>query len=231
MPPAAETAERSKTVGSTTTGLDSRPGLRARNKLEKLVRIRDAAAELFREKGFDATTGREIAERAGVATGTVFLYVRDKRELLFLIFREDAEAILDAAPRELADGVGLVDALMSLFGPLLAFYGREPALARLFVRELFFRRSQEQEEMGALSQRLGEIVFSLVAAARTRGDLRPDVDARFAAGLLLAQYGFWILGWLGVGTVPEDAVKPNLRRALTLTIEGLAPSILDEESR
>jgi AcrR family transcriptional regulator len=198
-------------------------GLRARNKLEKLVRIRDAAAELFREKGFDATTGREIAQRAGVATGTVFLYVRDKRELLFLIFREDAERILDQAARELAaDGV-LVDTLMDLFGPLLEFYAREPQLARLFVRELFFRPSDEQEEMGALSRRLGDVVHALVVSARERGELRHDVEPRFAMSMLLAQYGFWILGWLGAGTVPEASVQPNLRRALRLSIEGLAP--------
>jgi AcrR family transcriptional regulator len=199
------------------------PGLRVRNKRAKLARIRAAAGALFREKGFDATTGREIAERAGVATGTVFLYVRDKRELLFLIFREDAERILDAAPRTLAEGVSLVDALMELFGPLLEFYGREPAMARLFVRELFFRPNEEQEEMGALSRRLGEVVLSLVVAARARDELRADVEPRFATGMLLAQYGFWILGWLGVGTVPEAAVAPNLQRALALTIAGLAP--------
>jgi AcrR family transcriptional regulator len=202
---------------------DARPGLRVRNKLEKLARIRAAAAELFREKGFDATTGREIAERAGVATGTVFLYVRDKRELLFLIFREDAERILDGAPRELAAGVSLVDALMGIFDPLLEFYSREPELARLFVRELFFRPSEEQEEMGALSRRLSEVVHAFVVGAQARGDLRADVASRFATGMLLAHYGFWILGWLGVGTVPKDAVQPNLRRALALSIEGLAP--------
>jgi AcrR family transcriptional regulator len=198
-------------------------GLRRRNKLEKLARIRQAAAALFREKGFDGTTGRQIAERAGVATGTVFLYVRDKRELLFLIFREDAERILDGAPDDIDDDATLVDALMGVFAPLLDFYAREPELARLFVRELFFRPSAEQEEMGALSRRLGETIHSLVAIAANRGDLRADVETRFAAGMLLAQYGFWVLGWLGAGTVPATAVHSGLKRALALTIEGLAP--------
>lgn len=198
-------------------------GLRQRNKLQKLARIRTAAAALFREKGFDATTGREIAARADVATGTVFLYVRDKRELLFLIFREDAEQILDSVPSDIALDSNLVEALMDVFGPLLDFYAREPELARLFVRELFFRPSEEQEEMGALSRRLGEAVHSLVVVAATRGELRRDVETRFVAGMLLAQYGFWILGWLGVGTVPATAVHSSLRRALELAIEGLGP--------
>src|SRR5438477_3914607 len=46
-------------------------GLRERNKLDKLQRIKAAAAALFTKKGFDATTTIEIAERARVGEGTV----------------------------------------------------------------------------------------------------------------------------------------------------------------
>lgn len=212
------------TPGPTPVRRRPRVGLRARNKQEKLARIRGAAAALFREKGFDDTTAREIAERAGVATGTVFLYVRDKRELLFLIFREDAERILVDAPGDLSRHASLVDALMDLFGPLLAFYAREPELARLFVRELFFRPSEAQEQMGALTRRLADAVHGLVAAARARGELRHDVAVSAAAAAVLAHYGFWIQSWLGLGTVPGDAVPQALRRALDLALEGLAPA-------
>ncbi len=48
--------------------------LRESNKLQKLRRIKSAAAALFTEKGFDAATTRDIARRARVAKGTLFLY-------------------------------------------------------------------------------------------------------------------------------------------------------------
>ena len=63
--------------------LASTDGLRARNKLDKLRRIKEAAQSLFIAKGFDDTTMREIAVRAGVGLGTIFLYAKDKRDLLF----------------------------------------------------------------------------------------------------------------------------------------------------
>ena len=47
----------------------------------------EAARELFLAKGFDNTTIREIALRAGVGLGTVFVYAKNKRDLLFLIAR------------------------------------------------------------------------------------------------------------------------------------------------
>ena len=59
--------------------------VRERNRRDKLQRITAAARALFVEKGFDETTTREIARRADVALGTLFLYATDKRDLLFLI--------------------------------------------------------------------------------------------------------------------------------------------------
>ncbi|MGA9083691.1 MAG: helix-turn-helix domain-containing protein, partial [Pseudolabrys sp.] len=72
-------------------------GLRARNKLDKLRRIKDAAQRLFIANGFDDTTMREIAVRAGVGLGTIFLYAKDKRDLLFLTINEPLEHITQQA--------------------------------------------------------------------------------------------------------------------------------------
>jgi AcrR family transcriptional regulator len=73
-----------------------------------------AAVELFTEKGFDATTVAEIAERAGVTRSTFFRYFPDKRELLVagqetlsgLMAEGIASAPADAGPLE-AVAVGL----------------------------------------------------------------------------------------------------------------------------
>ena len=53
-------------------------GLRESNKQEKLERITRAARILFTQKGFDGTTTREIAHRARVGAGTLFLYAKDR---------------------------------------------------------------------------------------------------------------------------------------------------------
>jgi len=124
---------------SATADASALPGLRERKKRDKRERIVRAARELFREQGFDATTGRQICERAGIGTGTLFLYVRDKRELLFLIFRPLAERTFARLPDGLAPDEGAVDGWMRLFGAFYRLYGRDPRLARLFLQELFFR--------------------------------------------------------------------------------------------
>src|SRR3954454_16538230 len=60
-------------------------GRRERNKQAKLERITAAASELFAAHGVDDVTTQQIAERADIGTGTLFLYAKTKGELLLLV--------------------------------------------------------------------------------------------------------------------------------------------------
>ena len=60
-------------------------GRRERNKQAKLERITAAARELFAEHGVDDVTTQQIAEKADIGTGTLFLYAKTKGELLLLV--------------------------------------------------------------------------------------------------------------------------------------------------
>ncbi|HTO70531.1 MAG TPA: helix-turn-helix domain-containing protein [Myxococcota bacterium] len=198
------------------------PGLRERNKREKLARIRSAARALFRKRGFEATTAREICERAGIGTGTLFLYVRDKRELLFLTFEEDARRIFAEGRTAAAGERELVGQLMALFGRFIAHYSRDVAHAKELVRELFFRE-HDPDGMGRLTLEFGAHVADLVGQAQARGELRSDVPAAAAANALFAHYAYWVQGWLGAGVLSRDGLEDGLRGALELQLEGLRP--------
>src|ERR1700691_2568688 len=90
-------------------------GLRERNKLDKLRRIKDAATELFMQKGFDDTTTRAIALRAGVGLGTVFIYAPTKRDLLFLIINEELQAVVDRSSGLAQKSRSMLDNLVRIF--------------------------------------------------------------------------------------------------------------------
>lgn len=69
----------------------SAPGRRARNKETTRKRIVAAALELFGRKGFDASTTKEIAKRAGVAEGTVFNYFETKEDIALHFFGREVD--------------------------------------------------------------------------------------------------------------------------------------------
>src|SRR5688572_20229158 len=73
-----------------------RPARRQRRKAARPAELAEAALELFLERGFDATRLEDVAARAGVAKGTVYLYYASKDALFDGVIRQ---AILPAVER------------------------------------------------------------------------------------------------------------------------------------
>ncbi|CAL9396980.1 HTH-type transcriptional regulator BetI [Streptomyces sp. enrichment culture] len=104
-------------------------------------RLYDAAVSLMAEQGFSATTVEEIAERAGVAKGTVYYNFSSKTGLLEALLRHGVgllsasleQAAADAAGR----GGGRPEVLDAMIRAGLVFTDRCPAFAQLYVAELW----------------------------------------------------------------------------------------------
>ena len=205
----------------TVTG--TRPtGRRAANKADKLRRITLAARALFVEKGFDGTTMRDIAARAGVGFGTLFDYAASKRDFLFLLFNPELERILDeSAPA--ADGEPLfIDKLMAYFSGYYALYARDRAISRAVLRELtFFHEGGEAEKFLQHRKRFLDLVIAEVITAMERGELRqgqPEPVAR----VIFAIYAWEIRRWLAADASSVARGLSDLRELLALQIRGFA---------
>ena len=89
-------AERQKKLpkGRKPAGREESPGKRERNKEKTKERILDAALELFREKGLERTTTKEISKKAGIAEGTLFNYFKTKEDLALYFFQKGTEDLI-----------------------------------------------------------------------------------------------------------------------------------------
>src|ERR1051326_5387858 len=74
-------------------------GRRAQNKDSIRKRIVRAALDLFQTKGFDSTTTKAIARKAGIAEGTVFNYFRTKEDIALHFFEQEVDQAI-ASVRE-----------------------------------------------------------------------------------------------------------------------------------
>src|ERR1043166_5416370 len=74
-------------------------GGRAVKKENARGRIVAAALELFQRKGFDSTTTKAIARKAGIAEGTVFNYFRTKEDIALHFFEQEVDQAI-ASVRE-----------------------------------------------------------------------------------------------------------------------------------
>ncbi|MBO0985860.1 TetR/AcrR family transcriptional regulator, partial [Rathayibacter sp. SD072] len=125
-------------------------GRRERNKLEKLERITAAASELFAEHGVDEVTTQQIADRADIGTGTLFLYAKTKGELLLLVQNANYVGALErgrAAAEEIEDPV---DALMALARPIVECNRAQVENGRTYLREMVYGDPEEPRHAEAL---------------------------------------------------------------------------------
>ena len=161
-----------------------------------------AALEVFAEKGFAAAKLDEIAKRAGVSKGTLYLYFQDKAELFRAVIR-DTVAPRVAAVREMADKVELPFAqIVPLFLANFAeMTTRLPvgAVAKIVIGESrnfpdLAKIWHDQVASGALSA-----LESLIRRAQDRGEVRPG-DARLMA--------FSLMGPMLMGVLWRETLQP-----------------------
>ncbi|HEX4266043.1 MAG TPA: TetR/AcrR family transcriptional regulator [Verrucomicrobiae bacterium] len=69
-------------------------GKREKNKERTKERILEAALQLFRDKGLEQTTTKEISRKAGIAEGTLFNYFKTKEDLALYFFQKETEDLI-----------------------------------------------------------------------------------------------------------------------------------------
>jgi len=124
---------------------------RRQQKLHRQEAILSAAFEVFAANGFEAARLDEVAQRAGVAKGTIYLYFRDKEELFQAMVRNLIPKRLDVLVQDLSGPPeAMVHALLdqvyanvvrnprvkAIVRMLVAESGRFPQLAEIYFREI-----------------------------------------------------------------------------------------------
>lgn len=101
--------------------------VKARKVIDKRAAIIDAAVTLFAHKGFYGTTVPEIAEKAGVATGSIYLYFPTKEALVNAALVERKQGMFDAFTAAANGGGDLETRFRRVWRALVAYAIAHPA--------------------------------------------------------------------------------------------------------
>ncbi|MET9565352.1 TetR/AcrR family transcriptional regulator [Streptomyces tauricus] len=126
-------------------------GRRERNKQEKLDRIIAAASELFAEHGVDEVTTQQIADKADIGTGTLFLYAKTKGELLLLVQNAKYAEALEQGRADAEAVPGVLDAVLAIVRPIVACNRIQIDNGRTYLREMVFGDPEEPRHSEALA--------------------------------------------------------------------------------
>ncbi|MHA7178200.1 TetR/AcrR family transcriptional regulator [Arthrobacter sp. Sr24] len=154
-------------------------GRRERNKQQKLERIMAAACELFAQHGVDDVTTQQIADKADIGAGTLFLYVKSKGELLLMVQNSTyAQALLRGQKN--ADGLPhTIDAVMAIVRAVVECNRTQIDNGRTYLREMVFGDHEEPHHREALG--LNAQTESAIAALLQRDGKLGARDAALLA--------------------------------------------------
>jgi len=175
-----------------------------------------AATQLFAEQGFFRTTIKDIAKKAGFSSGLVYLYVREKEDVLLLVLLQVMEAYAREIPAAMA---GETDPLARLIRAVEAYcrvVDRHRAATRLAYRST---RSLSPERRLLIQSRetdTNDIISAAIVDCMKAGLVRPvDVDVLTYQVVLLA-HGWALKGWhFKPRTSLDDYIAANLDILLT----------------
>ena len=187
---------------------------REQKKREKRARIRQAALELFRRKGFTATTVEEITIAAHVAKGTFFNYFPTKEAIILDLGEQElGRTTMRAAP----EATSALDRLRVLLQALAEGLENDRHLVAQAMQEAMRLPDLYASERSPFSLRA--MLTLLIAQGQRRGEFRrvppAETIAQALDALCYQQIYFWAVA-------PEPtALAPRLTRALDLLVNGI----------
>lgn len=151
------------------------------NHTEELVK--QAALQLFAEKGFDGTGIRDIASKAGVTTATLYHYMGAKDDLLIQIIREGMQVLIADGVEALRDaGDGPAERLAALVRAHVHYHARNPQLAQVIDTQFSALSGQRREEALSLRDQYDKLWAEVLKRGLESGEfhLSDKALARFA---------------------------------------------------
>ncbi len=191
-------------------------------KLRRRTEIIRAAVQVFAERGYFAARMREVAERAGVADGTLYLYFAGKEDLLVSILEEYAEAFMIRARRDIEQFSDPRDKLRAVVERHLTSFESDRALAFVFQIELrhtrrFLRRVAKGKVASYLEAPAGRRHRWRRVRCRSGPTCRPRSEHGSIFGALDETVTAWVLA------ARPGRLAPQAEPILRLILQGLHP--------
>lgn len=207
----------------TTTSVKPRATQRAEDTRRKIY---EAAMTLFREKGFEETTMRDIAAKAGVALGGAYYYFSSKDAIVLAFYREMQERSNEPVLAALGGHKKLKDRIRNVIDQRLKLL--EPN--RKFCAALFRHAPDSADPLSPFSEesraiREAAIEHMRIAVEASDAKVPADLQPRLPYLLWLYQMAL-IMFWLYDRSPEQERTQKLMDKSLTLLVNLLRISSL-----
>ncbi len=171
----------------------------ATNRIEKnnkYHQILEAAVKVFARQGFHQSTVAQIAKEAGVADGTIYLYFKNKDDILVQFFRFRTQQVFESF-REAVDGAETsTDKLRNLVRRHLAEFQRDRDGAVVYQVETHQNSRLAEAQIREMSKMYRDLISEIIEQGQQEGAIRKDLYVGLVKRFIIGAVDEVINTWL-----------------------------------
>ena len=180
-----------------------------------------AAATAFAERGFHATTTRDIAAQAGLSSAALYFYFRSKEEVLYQIATSALDLTIEVAATEANDPGSPAERLTNLVRVLTIWHTYNSQVAHVVLYQTGALTTDHLADIAGKQREVSKIVRKVITDGVQSGDFDvPDAAATIAVLSLCLDVARWYRP--GYRLSPQQLGDFNA--ATALRIAGAAPA-------
>lgn len=180
--------------------LEPVPSTHSKSKQKKII---EAAEQVFAEFGFDKAKISKIANRAGVAEGSIYDYFKNKEGLLFSI----SKMRIDNLDKIMKDSFIIKEPAQKLRRFLklhFSIFARNREFLKIFVFDTLLNRNFYNSEAHVIYKNYQTRFLKIIDEGIQKGDFRSDLNARLFKDMFLGTYMHMALRWIIFPNKPFD---------------------------
>jgi TetR/AcrR family transcriptional regulator, fatty acid metabolism regulator protein len=193
---------------------------------DKYQRILEAGIKVFARKGFHNARVSEIASEAGVADGTIYIYFKNKDELLIKVFEESLAGIIGRFEQELAREADPVSRLKRFIRSHFELLEENQALAEVLQVELRQSNKFMKEYVPTRFFEYLNIIAEIVREGQQAGVIRPEISPGIFKRALFGALNEISLHWV-LRKKDREYLKNGAEQLCEIFLKGVVKEGID----
>ncbi|MEH7417208.1 TetR/AcrR family transcriptional regulator [Neobacillus drentensis] len=162
----------------------------------KYMQIIDAAVIVIAENGYHQAQVSKIAKQAGVADGTIYLYFKNKEDILISLFEEKMGEFVEKIEEKIAGKVTAEEKLLMMIETHFQLLSDDHHMA--IVTQLELRQSNKELRLRINSVLRGylQVIEKIILEGKETGEFSSNLDVRLARQMIFGTIDETVTSWV-----------------------------------
>lgn len=162
----------------------------------KYHQIIDAAVEVIAENGYHASQVAKIAKKANVADGTIYLYFKNKEDILVSVFKEKMGKFIEATVKAIETKETASEKLLTLIEMHFRQLSESPHLAIVTQLELRQSKQELRHEINKVLKSYLDVIDEIIAQGIKENEIRKEVNPKLIRQMIFGTLDETVTTWV-----------------------------------